>query len=1107
MVYVKQSQRYFILITSMAVMLCLPIWSAQGAQQNELAQTILDKTGIKGGLVVHLNCNDGKLTSALRANDRYLVHGLDTNKHDVAQARKTIQSQDSYGKVSVDLLKGKRLPYIDNIVNLLIADDLGEVPMSEVMRVLTPNGVACIKKDDKWTKTIKPKPDTIDEWTHFLYDASNNAVSHDTKVEQPNHLQWLGEPKTSRSHDHMASISAVVTTAGRIFYIADEAPPAALAFPGEWYLSARDAFNGTLLWKKPVGPWEGHLRGFRTGPPELPRRLVAVDDRVYVTLGYGKPVTALDAATGDVIRTYKETDDTLEIIYNDGVLYLVTGQIDIAEVKQRRGESPAPRQKSMMAVDAESGKVLWDKASSDTDELLPVTLTVGDERVFFQNLDHIICLEAKTGDELWRTSRPVRTHRWAWSTPTLVVYEDVVISADRASNEPEKGQERLDKVEWIVSSRGGEAPKGEMIAYSAKTGVELWRSECREAYNAPPDVLVIDGLVWSGDLVGRRDPGITAARDVRTGEIKKERPNDQDFFSVGMGHHRCYRNKATEKYVFLGRSGVELLDVDTGDATANHWIRGTCQYGIMPGNGLLYVPPHPCACFIEAKLNGMISLSSKRQGWNGLLPNENKSKLEKGPAYGESTQASVDKNDWPTYRQNNTRSGSTDVDMPSKLEQGWEQTIGENLTSLVSANGLVFVASTDTHTVYALNEEDGSIEWSYTTGGRIDSPPTLYKGLALVGSANGYVYCLRASDGALVWRLQAAPDDQRMVVFGQLESVWPVPGSVLVMEETTDDGKRAVAYAVAGRSTYVDGGIYLYKFDPVSGEIIEQNRLDHRNPETKLPPQFDARGVNIPGALPDVLTSDGESIYMRNNRFDANLESLPPDVNHLFSPAGFLEDNWWHRTYWIYGTDMNSGWGGWPRTGNQSPAGRILAVDNNTVYGFGRMGQYATHGTHVGLPSELLPWPPRKENDPTHGTAHYELFSCQVRSQSVEDSAIEIRRGESDGKERVEMQWSTPTDLVVRAMVLADNALFVAGPPEYLTTGKGILDNQDIEAAKAAYQGKKGAILRAISTEDGNKIAEYQLDSPPVFDGMIAANNKWFVSTMDGKVLCLKGKK
>jgi hypothetical protein len=42
----------------------------------------------------------------------------------------------------------------------------------------------------------------------------------------------------------------------------------------------------------------------------------------------------------------------------------------------------------------------------------------------------------------------------------------------------------------------------------------------------------------------------------------------------------------------------------------------------------------------------------------------------------------------------------------------------------------------------------------------------------------------------------------------------------------------------------------------------------------------------------------------------------------------------------------------------------------------------------------------------------------------------------------------------------------------------------------------------AVSTADGSKLAEYQLASPPVFDGLIAAHQKLFVTTSDGCVAC-----
>ena len=63
-----------------------------------LAKRILDATGVKGGLVVHVGCGDGKLTAALRANDSYIVNGLDANAANVAKAREHIRKLALYGK-------------------------------------------------------------------------------------------------------------------------------------------------------------------------------------------------------------------------------------------------------------------------------------------------------------------------------------------------------------------------------------------------------------------------------------------------------------------------------------------------------------------------------------------------------------------------------------------------------------------------------------------------------------------------------------------------------------------------------------------------------------------------------------------------------------------------------------------------------------------------------------------------------------------------------------------------------------------------------------------------------------------------------------------------
>ena len=104
------------------------------------SRTILTESGVKGGLVVHVGCGDGRLTAALRANEAYRVHGLDTKTENVAAARRHIQSLGLYGPVSVESWEGPSLPYADNLVNLVVAEKLDRCSMEEVLRVLAPLG-------------------------------------------------------------------------------------------------------------------------------------------------------------------------------------------------------------------------------------------------------------------------------------------------------------------------------------------------------------------------------------------------------------------------------------------------------------------------------------------------------------------------------------------------------------------------------------------------------------------------------------------------------------------------------------------------------------------------------------------------------------------------------------------------------------------------------------------------------------------------------------------------------------------------------------------------------------------------------------------------------
>ncbi len=47
----------------------------------------------------------------------------------------------------------------------------------------------------------------------------------------------------------------------------------------------------------------------------------------------------------------------------------------------------------------------------------------------------------------------------------------------------------------------------------------------------------------------------------------------------------------------------------------------------------------------------------------------------------------------------------------------------------------------------------------------------------------------------------------------------------------------------------------------------------------------------------------------------------------------------------------------------------------------------------------------------------------------------------------------------------------------------------------------------SIDPAYGNKLAQTALTSPPVFDGMIAADGRLYISTTNGRIVCYRGKK
>jgi outer membrane protein assembly factor BamB len=893
------------------------------------AKSILAQSGVKGGFAVHVGSGDGTLTAALRANDSYQVHGLDPDAKKVAAAREAILKKGSYGPVSVDVWNGKDLPYVEGSVNLLLIDDGQVVAPSEIERVLAPLGVAMTNHHGAWQKTEKAWPREMDEWTHYYYNAAGNAASHDTTVGPPERLQWLGSPRWSRHHDRMSSLSAMVSSHGRLFYIMDEGSRISILLPSKFQLIARDAFNGVILWKKPIPQWSTNMWPLKTGPTQLTRRLVADGDRIFVTMGITSPVSCVDAATGEIIRTFEETKGAEEMIFAGGTVFVLVNpsaeyvlkdyapkqQNDQGRVAQEYEWDRKPR--VLMAINPDTGKLLWKKEGL----VAPITTSCDGKRLAYYDGDKIVCLDPATGAAKWTSVPEPKRKVYEFNFgPRLLIHDDMILYA------------------------GGD---GTMKGLDANSGQEKWVAPHEKSgYRSPEDLIVTKGLVWNAPDMQGSMSGKFTGRDPVTGAVKKEFAPDIDAFWF---HHRCYIAKATDNYIIPSRTGIEYVDPDKSHWEINHWVRGACLYGVLPANGLTMAGPHDCACYPEAKLFGMNALAPKAK--HPLpAPIAEEARLEKGPAYDAVKDEAADGNDWPTYRHDPQRSSYTNQPLAKDLSANWEVKLGGKLSALTVAGGKAYVSQIDAHTLYAFDAVTGKEAWHFIAGSRVDSPPTYWNGRVIFGCMDGNVYCLRASDGAMVWRFRAAPTDLRHFAFEALESVWPVHGGVLL--------ENGVVSLVSGRSCFLDGGMRFLRLDAKSGRKLVEVAYDHNDPDTGKDLQMLHKNVQMPTALNDILSSNGKgTIYLRSQKIEEKTgkryDLAPVSGNateqaaaqhggdsHIFAAFGYLDQEWFHRSLWIYGEHSAGGAGGYYQPGKFAPTGRILVFDDKNVYSYGREAKY-----------------------------------------------------------------------------------------------------------------------------------------------------------------------
>ncbi len=1038
------------------------------------ADGLLASTGVRAGVVVIDSPQAVSVVSDIRARaPSALIHILVS---DTKQAQATNRACAQLPGVSAAIRTASSLPYKARIVNVAVfGAEAALPPLSELVRVLVPGGWGYVAD-----AAAAPPPAVTDaaglqrrttpdgalllrkpalaqgSWTHYLGDVANSATSEDAATGPITALQWQAPPLHARHHDHKGSCSVqnMVSCGRRMYTIADYGAQHSIFLPARYELTARDAFNGALVWARPLETTDPlasiHGAGY------APKTLAVAGGRVYLPLPPGGPLHALDAETGETVRRFPALTRLEQfVIHGDTVIGVCA-------------ERGARADKTVVACDVGTAALLWQLPEHAAGDVSFLTLAARGNRVVLQNGQAVVCLDAGDGTVVWQHA--VKQDKYgAVTSGNIVLQQDVVL---------------------CTVLKGG---KYELRALRLTDGTQLWSQHAARGWNAYVDVLCIGDTVWVGQQPKRGSPNgqhphgqqdFTRGFDLHTGKVVKELDTSRAFIDRPH-HHRCHRNKATRNQLVLGRHGIELIPIDGGKIQIHDWIRGGCNYGILPANELFYVPPHPCRCYTGNLLSGVLAVA---QAPPRDLVKGNPGRTETvqaAPLSGAAPAAG----DWPMLRHDPARSGSTrsSVD-PNGIGELWRADLGGTPTQAVCVGGVLVAAAARAGTLMARDASTGKPLWEYTASSRIDSPPTIARGRVVFGCADGSVTCLQLSDGSPIWRYLTRGNPEYMVVNDAVESTWPVHGSVLV--------QGGSVYTMSGRSEHLDGGLCLHRLDLATGRSLQEAPLSRQPGEP---------GV---GMSAGVLVADNGMLYngLHGFKLDAGRvvplepvqwqgmcsprgDAVTAGGRHLIFPRDMLDGSWWHRTsQWVYGGASEVG--SIQTAGQRNPCGQILCVDGDRVYGYGRKPEY-------------FMWT---------STLEYHLFAAaadgsktKLKLTKPQDPRGWLRAPETTFR----THWSVEFPIHVRAMVKARDHLIVAGPVNPLPEGPAEqfpktsrYTPEQARKAQEAWNGKHGIKLLFVDPTTGAVASSIELDALPVFDGMSVADGRIYLACRDGSLRC-----
>lgn len=182
--------------------------------------------------------------------------------------------------------------------------------------------------------------------------------------------------------------------------------------------------------------------------------------------------------------------------------------------------------------------------------------------------------------------------------------------------------------------------------------------------------------------------------------------------------------------------------------------------------------------------------------------------------------------DWPMWRYDAGRTAAAPAALPDELPMQWVRQLPPLKPAYqnprlqfdagyepVVLGKTLFVGSSRNDSVTALDSDTGAERWRFYTDAPVRLAPLAWRDRVFFGSDDGYLYCVNAEQGTLLWKFRAVPGDRKLLGNGRLISVWPIRGGPVLA-----DGKIYFAAGVLPAE-----GIFLYALDAESGNVIWRN--------------------------------------------------------------------------------------------------------------------------------------------------------------------------------------------------------------------------------------------------------------------------------------------